>query len=336
MLKNLPKPLLYVLRFIRRVVSRFLKNKGILLAGAVGYNALLSLVPLFAILLIVLSHIFDERLILSAVDAELSVVIPGQADTLVASLAAFLESRSVISGIGLVVLLFFSSIAFRILNDAMAIIFHKHKPQPRHPLISAILPYMYIGLMGLGLVGLTITSGIISALGESTFLAIGTYEKSIYQVLGFIGLTLMLTSIYLVMPPVKVSFRRALAGGFTAAVLWEIVRNVMVWYFDNLSMVDVIYGSLGTVIVVLLSMEVAAIIILLGAQVIAELERAAQLGLPWYIDADLPQYAHLTEQLTPADDAPSLMPPQPPTTLTTPAPAPAPASEQETAQTRSA
>ena len=32
------------------------------------------------------------------------------------------------------------------------------------------------------------------------------------------------------------------------------------------------------------SLEVGAIILLLGAQVIAELERNARLGLPWHLD----------------------------------------------------
>jgi len=37
--------------------------------------------------------------------------------------------------------------------------------------------------------------------------------------------------------------------------------------------VDVVYGSLATSIIVLLSLEVAATLLLLGAQVIAEYER---------------------------------------------------------------
>jgi uncharacterized BrkB/YihY/UPF0761 family membrane protein len=64
-----------------------------------------------------------------------------------------------------------------------------------------------------------------------------------------------------------------LIGGVTAALLWEVVRRVLVWWFTSLSMVNVIYGTFATVIVVLLSMEIAAIILLLGAQVIAEYER---------------------------------------------------------------
>jgi len=51
----------------------------------------------------------------------------------------------------------------------------------------------------------------------------------------------------------------------------------MVWYFSTLSLVNVIYGSFAATIIILLSLEAAAIILLLGAQVIAEYER---IGLP--------------------------------------------------------
>jgi YihY family inner membrane protein len=92
-------------------------------------------------------------------------------------------------------------------------------------------------------------------------------------VLGILGEVLMLTSIYLVMPVVRMSFRHALIGGISATFLWEITRHVLVWYYSVLSMVNLIYGSFATAVVALLSIEVAAIIFLLGAQIIAELER---------------------------------------------------------------
>jgi membrane protein len=53
---------------------------------------------------------------------------------------------------------------------------------------------------------------------------------------------------------------------------------VLVWYFGTLSLVKVVYGSLATAIVALLTIEVAAMILLLGAQVIAEYERLIQKG----------------------------------------------------------
>jgi membrane protein len=91
--------------------------------------------------------------------------------------------------------------------------------------------------------------------------------------MGIIGEVLMLTSLYLVMPVARITFRHALIGGITATILWEITRRVLVWYYALISMVNLIYGSFATVVVALLSIEAVALILLLGAQVIAELER---------------------------------------------------------------
>jgi uncharacterized BrkB/YihY/UPF0761 family membrane protein len=71
-----------------------------------------------------------------------------------------------------------------------------------------------------------------------------------------------------------IPIRYALAGGVTAAVLWEIIRHILVWYYSTISLVNVIYGSLATAVVALLSIEIAVIILLLGAQVIAEFEHS--------------------------------------------------------------
>jgi YihY family inner membrane protein len=75
------------------------------------------------------------------------------------------------------------------------------------------------------------------------------------------------------MPRTRISFRHAFIGGVIATVLWEITRRVLGWYFANLSMVNVIYGSLATFAVALLSLEAAGAILLFGAQVVAEYER---------------------------------------------------------------
>ncbi len=64
----------------------------------------------------------------------------------------------------------------------------------------------------------------------------------------------------------------------TAALLWEITRRLLVWYFATLSQVSVVYGSLTTAIVVLLSLEIAATLVLFGAQVIAQYERLDRTG----------------------------------------------------------
>jgi len=91
--------------------------------------------------------------------------------------------------------------------------------------------------------------------------------------LGVAGEILILTAIYLVMPVGRLSFRHALIGGVSAGLLWEFTRHVLTWYYSTISQVRLVYGSFATAIAVLLSVEIAAIVLLLGAQVIAEYER---------------------------------------------------------------
>ncbi|MBK8182906.1 MAG: hypothetical protein IPK63_08360 [Candidatus Competibacteraceae bacterium] len=55
-------------------------------------------------------------------------------------------------------------------------------------------------------------------------------------------------------------------------VSWRGVAETLVWYFTNLSIVNVIYGSLTGPVIAWLTLEAGSIIILLGAQVIAEYE----------------------------------------------------------------
>jgi YihY family inner membrane protein len=101
-------------------------------------------------------------------------------------------------------------------------------------------------------------------------------SATLLYLVGFAGEVLILTSIYLVMPVGRLSFRHALIGGIAAALLWELTRHVLVWYYARVSQIQVVYGSLTTAIVVLLSVELAAIVLLLGAQVIAEYERVGR------------------------------------------------------------
>lgn len=266
--------------FLLQVVRRFISNQGFLLSGAVAYYTLLSIVPLSILALIVLTHFIEEQQLILTLSTYLEMVIPGYAATLTEQVRAFLEYRKVVGIIGFLGMLFFSSLAFSMLEEAMSVIFfQKVMIQRRKFLISAIIPYVYIFVIGVGIVLVSLIVGAIETL-ESRHLTIFGWSLNLggatgvaMYILGIVGEVLMFTSIYLVMPVVRVRFSHALIGGLTAAVLWEITRRVLIWYYATISMVNVIYGSIAITVVALLSIEVVAIILLLGAQVIAELGR---------------------------------------------------------------
>jgi YihY family inner membrane protein len=266
--------------FALRVLRAFRANQGLLLAGAVAYYTLLSIVPLLILMLIALSQIIDQSQLLATLERYLEWLIPSQAAAVTLELAHFLDHRGVIGWVLLATMVFFSSLAFTVLENAMSVIFlHRVAIRRRHFLVSAVIPYCFILFLGLGLLLMTLVSGSLQAIGADTVGFLGRIwslrgiSGALLYAFGVIGEILVLTAIYLVMPVGRLSLRHALIGGITATVLWEITRHVLVWYFGTLSQVNVVYGSLTTAIVVLLSLEIAATLLLLGAQVIAEYER---------------------------------------------------------------
>jgi membrane protein len=266
--------------FALRTLRAFRANQGLLLAGAVAYYAMLSIVPLLILILIALSHVIDTAELLATIARYLEWLIPGQSQALVAELANFLEHRAVVGWLLLATMLFFSSLAFTVLENAMSVIFfHRVAIRRRHFLLSAALPYAYILCLGLGLLVVTVVAGGLQTLGQDRVellgrsWSLGGLSRLLLYLLGVVGEVLMLSSIYMVMPVGRLHWRHALIGGVTATVLWEITRHLLVWYLATLSQVNLVYGSLTTAIVALLSLEIAAGLLLFGAQVISEFER---------------------------------------------------------------
>jgi YihY family inner membrane protein len=269
--------------FAVQTLKGFRANQGLLLAGAIAYYALLSIVPLLILTVIALSYVIDQAELLLTLGRYLEWLVPGQSRLIVAELTNFLDHRDVIGWLLLATMIFFSSLAFTVLENAMSVIFfHRIATRRRHFLVSALLPYCYILFLGLGVLLVTLVSGSLQAMGHESvdFLgrnwSLGGVSGVLLYLLGFGGEIFVLTSVYLVMPVGRLSLRHALIGGITAALLWELTRHVLVWYFATLSQVGLVYGSLTTAIAVLLSLDLAATLLLLGAQVISEYERVAR------------------------------------------------------------
>jgi len=274
----------YVLRhpwaFAWQTLKGFKANQGLLLAGAVAYYALLSIVPLLILAVIALSQVIDQRELLATLGRYLEWLVPSQAEAVIRELANFLDKRQGVGWLLLGTMIFFSSLAFTVLENAMSVIFlHRVVERKRRFIFSVLIPYVYILSLGVGLLLVTLVAGSLQAVGKENVELFGRewslsgFSGFLLYLLGFAGEVFVLTSVYLVMPAGRLAWRHALIGGVTAAVLWEITRHVLVWYFATLSQVTIVYGSLTTAIVVLLTLEIGATLLLFGAQVISEYER---------------------------------------------------------------
>jgi len=249
------------LEFGLRTWRQFRVNGGLLLASAVAYHTLLSLIPILALIVIGLSHWFDPALVEAAIRQFMQLVAPTQIDPVLLQLEYFRARSGVIGLLGFATLIFFSSVAFSTLGRALAVIFRiDGGVDSRKTWVSLLLPYGFVLFIGLAVL-------LVSLLFTSLELANKTWFGALA---GFTGEVVLFALVYRVLTPVMVPLRHALVGAVTAAILWEAMRYLLVWYFANLSAVNLIYGAFATALVIVLSLEVAVTILLFGAQVIRE------------------------------------------------------------------
>jgi YihY family inner membrane protein len=239
--------------FALAVIKGFRANQGILLAGAVAYYTLLSLVPVLIIVLIVLSQVFAEERLLLTLREYLGFFVPGQSDALVEELRTFLAHRELVGSVLVITMLFFSALAFTVLENAMSVIFfHRVAIRRRHFLVSAVMPYIFILFLGVGLLVVTVVAGVLQFVGTRSITVLGSAHSLnqlsavLLYLVGVTGEALLLSAIYLVMPVGRLSLRHALIGGATATVLWEITRHILVWYYTSMSQIQMAYGSRTT------------------------------------------------------------------------------------------
>jgi membrane protein len=265
--------------FLLQVLRSFRQNQGLLLSGAVAYYTLLSVIPMLILILIVLAHVMDPGQLLGTISTFLAIATPGYAEILTEQVRVFFQYRGVIGTVGILILVFFSSVAFSVLENAMSVIFHRVRIKRRHFLISSIIPYAFIVLIAVSVLFLSFVVGVLEPLekmklvifGHNLGLGAALFGMVVY-VLGLVAEVFLITAFYLVLPVGPTTFRHALVGGLVATILWEVSRRVIVWYYKTYTFVNLIYGSFASLIVFLLSVEAVALIVLLGAQVIAELE----------------------------------------------------------------
>jgi membrane protein len=284
---RLSKPTLQVLMhpadFALRTLRSFINNQGLLLAGAVAYYALLSVLPLLTLSVIALSQFVDQAVLLNTLGRYLEWLVPSQSQAVLLDVSAFLDKGVSYGAVLLATMIFFSSLAFSILERAISVIFpHRGIAKKRHVMVSVILPYFFVLFLGIAMLGVTLASVILQTLAKESIYLFGHYwslrgvSGLLLYLLGFSVETLLLTVLYLVLPVGRIRLRHAFIGSLMATSLWEVIRRILFWYFSTLSKTSVVYGSLTTAVVALVSMEIAAIALLLGAQVISEYEQLEQ------------------------------------------------------------
>jgi membrane protein len=235
-------------------------------AAGVAYYTVLSIFPLILGFIAVFGFFFPT---VNLQDELLNYVgknLPGATDILKQNIAGIVQLRGALSVLSIVILFWggsgmFSAISLAI-NRAWEI--RRHRP---------------FFIRKASELGMAISTGILFllSLGASalTSIARGVFDLSAAKLItvdigsrlvAFLLILIVFMLLYKLIPNAKTYWRYVWPGALLAAALFEIARTLFVFYLENFANYQLIYGSITSIIALLVWIYYSAFIMILGAE----------------------------------------------------------------------
>ncbi len=265
---------IYILKSLGKSISGFFKDECFYLAAILSYFLIVSLVPLSLLIVTLFGYILGENIeVYQFALSRLISAFPAVTNNITVELRNIITYKG-ISMITLFIYGFLSLGLFYSMEHAMNIIFKV--PKKRHFLLSLFWTIFIVTLV-IAFLFLSFTLSSIADVFKryhTNFLGfeIG-YKAGIFikYIAPFLLVLSVFTTIYTVIPRVKVSLRDAFLGALFVTVLWEMAKYFFTWYVRNVIHFGTIYGSLSTFILFLLWMYYLSCIFLLGGEFVNNL-----------------------------------------------------------------
>lgn len=254
------------LLFLREVIREFWGIEGTARAASLAYTTLLSLIPLVVAFSYAIESWFSQILpdIRSQSDVLLNALLPYQSSQISYHLNRFAVNAQAASAFGAVIFLIISFRLFLAVEATFNQIWHIEKWRSYRQRLRAFTMLLFWGPI---LIGLSFTT--TASLSGYQVVQMMIERTPLSQVVPFLILCLAFTMLFWLVPATRVSLTSAIFGAVITATLFELVRFGFSYYADILlqGRLNMIYGTLGLVVIFLLTLEILWVVILLGVEI---------------------------------------------------------------------
>jgi membrane protein len=257
--------------FGRFLVARFIQDRCLQIAGSLTFSTLLSLVPLFAIVVSIISHFpFFQQLLTNIKIFLLLNLVPEIAYKIITVyMGQFTDNARKLTYVGVGFLLATSISMLYTVDRSFNDIWRSRRGRPWWMSGLAYLLLLVAAPLLLGL-GMTITSYLVT-LSMGVAKTLPFVDELLLKVLSIAGGTITFFLIYRIVPCRHVPVANALAGGFVASLLFEALKALFAVYIQLMPGFNMIYGAFAAIPVFLLWVFLCWSVILIGAEVSASL-----------------------------------------------------------------
>ena len=272
---KIAKGMTLVMMFFRYLLVRMKHDRVNVNAGYLAYITLLSIVPMLAVLLSILSSF--------SVFADVGVVIqkfiinnfvPASGDAVHNALQEFVANTGKMTAVGSGFLFIAAMMLISNIDKNLNYIWRvKAKRRPVH----SFSMYWMVLTLGPILVGASIaaTSYVTSLTLLQNETVSGLYNFVIRK-LPLILSFFTFFGLYLLVPNKKINFSHAAAGSMVAALLFELSKKGFAAYITQFPSYQLIYGALAAIPILFVWVYLCWLIVLVGAEVTAALGEREQ------------------------------------------------------------
>jgi membrane protein len=262
---------------LRRTATEVSEDRVLMIAAGVTFYGLLALFPALSALVSIYGLVFDPATVQRQVASLAGLLPQGAMDVLGEELTRLTSrpgsSLSLAFAGSLLVSLWSANAGVKSLFEAMNVAYDETEKRGfvRLTLISLAFTLGALLAVAVALGALVVLPLVLDAFG------FGTLGQALARIAGVLVLALLLTAglaaLYRWGPSrERARWRWITPGSILTLVVWVIASALFSWYAANLGSYDATYGSLGSVIGFLFWMWISATIVIVGAELNAELE----------------------------------------------------------------
>lgn len=274
-------------RFAWTVILEFQHDHGPLMASAMSFHATLSLFPLLLLGVSALGYVYGSEQALHEILALLAQYAPAPVvNTVRDALLTIVDTRAQVLAIGLVALVWTATTVFMNMEAAFSITWSvRPRPYWKSRLLSFAM-LLLVGAVAAASIGFAAITLRVDGLQWYLFGRPLPEIPRAWHLFG-VGVPFLLSAftfsgLYYILPNTRVHFRAALLGGTVTALMWLAALNGFRVYLSGYARYDIVYGSLGGAVAVVLWIYYTMTALLLGAEIAwqADQQLRDRRGLP--------------------------------------------------------
>lgn len=266
------RKILSIADVFKGAVNEFLADNCPHLAAGISYYLILSLFPLVLAAISIFGFVVQRPDVEENVVKAVTDLIPVSADFVQGAILAVSRSWGAAGIIATFGLLWAGMAVFNAIRKSLNTAWGVRQPRPF--LQERFMEFvMMVGFGALMLISLGLTTAFkvirdasLPVFGQQFMEGSLAWHTVIITTSVFISFLAVLF-LFKMVPNTRVYWRHAAIGALVAAVLFEIVKNIFVWFVGNFATYTFVYGSVGTIIALMTWAYVSAVILLFCAKI---------------------------------------------------------------------